>query len=291
MQLLLRLFPVLFFSGFGWLTWLADDDRPAALLPVLQGVMPPDTLPPDTLPPYRPDSRPVFTPADRYGDPLSNQPPGSPFLLDLPAGVQPTLEIDDSLQRYRIDERMDQLDYRPPSEMSYEEFQTYRRRQLLQNYWREKSAALDGESAVSDRSLIPKIYISPVFDRIFGGNFVDIRPNGQVVLDFGGQFQSVDNPALPVRQQRNGTFLFDQQISMNIVGKVGEKLRLDVNWDTKAAFDFENNIRLEYTGYDHEVIRKIEAGNVSLPISSSLITGAQNLFGVKAQLQFGRWPV
>ncbi|MGB3616957.1 MAG: cell surface protein SprA, partial [Catalinimonas sp.] len=295
MYALLRFFPL--FVLFSWLGWLAHwADASSGDAPFNKEIsvraLPPDSLPPDSLDrPYEPSRRPVYDPEDRYGDPFSTPPVNTPLILDLPGGITPSLEIDDSLQTYDVDEDYGELDYRPPSEMSFEEFQEYRRRQLLQNYFRERSAALDGESAVEGRGLIPKIYISPALDRIFGGNFVDIRPNGQVLLDFGGQFQRVDNPALPIRQQRNGTFLFDQQISMNIVGKVGEKLQLNVNWDTQASFDFENNIRLEYTGYDHEVIQKIEAGNVSLPISSSLITGAQNLFGIKAQLQFGRWSV
>lgn len=271
---------------------------PLAQVPL---ALPPDTLPPDTLLPdstderkdtaYRRSAHPVFKLSDRYGDPFANRTPRSPFMLKLPSNIEPTLEVDDSLKSYAIDEKFGETDYRAPSTMTFEELQRYRQKQLSEQYWRSRSEGLDGESAVSGRNLIPKIYISPVFDRIFGGNFVDIRPNGSVMLDFGGQFQRVDNPALPIRAQRSGNFLFDNQINMNVIGKIGEKLQLNINWDTKASFDFENNIRLEYTGFDHEVIQKIEAGNVSLPMSSSLISGGQNLFGVKAQLQFGRWSV
>ncbi len=96
---------------------------------------------------------------------------------------------------------------------------------------------------------------------------------------------------LPFRQQRIGDFEFDQNITLNVVGKIGEKMKLNFNWDTKANFEFENNMKLEYTGYEEEIIRKIEAGNVSLPLNNSLITGGQNLFGIKTQLQFGRLGV
>ena len=84
---------------------------------------------------------------------------------------------------------------------------------------------------------------------------------------------------------------FDQNLAINVVGKIGEKMKLNFNWDTKANFEFENNIKLDYTGYEEEIIRKVEAGNVSLPINNSLITGGQNLFGIKTQLQFGRLAV
>src|SRR3546814_7108081 len=78
---------------------------------------------------------------------------------------------------------------------------------------------------------------------------------------------------------------------MNLVGNIGEKLRVTTNYNSQAQFDFENQIKFEYTGYEDEIIRKIEVGQVNLPISGSLITGYQSLFGVKTQLQFGKLGV
>jgi cell surface protein SprA len=154
-----------------------------------------------------------------------------------------------------------------------------------------KSEGKDGESSTTGRSLIPKIYLSPMFDRIFGGNFIDIRPNGSVMLDFGGQYQKIANPNVPIRQQSFGNFQFDQQINVSVQGKIGEKMKMNINYDTKAAFDFDNQIKLDYSGKDHEIIQRLEAGNVSMPLSSTLITGAQNLFGVKSTMQFGKLKV
>ena len=107
-------------------------------------------------------------------------------------------------------------------------------------------------------------------------------------LDFGGRIQKVENPSIPIRQQRNGGFNYDQQINLNINGKVGEKLNITANFDNNNTFDFQNNLKLDYTGYDEEIIRKIEVGNVSMPVKNSLLRGAQSLFGIKTQLQFGR---
>jgi cell surface protein SprA len=183
---------------------------------------------------------------------------------------------------------MGDINYRPTSTMTFEEFQQIQEEKMIREYWKNRSAGLDGESAVSGRRLIPPIYISPVFDRIFGGSYVDIRPNGYVNLDFGGRWQRIDNPAIPIRQQRNGGFEFDQQISMNVVGQIGDKLAVTANFDNNNSFDFENNLKVEYTGYEEDIIKKIEVGNVSLPLNNSLITGAQNLFGLKTQLQFGK---
>lgn len=236
--------------------------------------------------PYTPSRQPTFRPKDRFGDPFSSRPSNSPLLLDDPSSLQLDVEIDTGMN-YTIYEKIGDLNYRPTSSMTFEDFKKYQERQQLRDYWKNRSSGLDGESAVSGRNLIPPLYISPIFDRIFGGTYVEIIPRGFVTLDFGGRWQRINNPAIPIRQQRNGGFEFDQQISMNVVGKIGEKLQVTANFDNNNSFDFENNLKVEYTGYEEDMLQKLEIGNVSLPLNNSLINGAQNLFGIKAQLQFG----
>lgn len=247
-----------------------------------------DTVSQDTLQiPYQSSRQPEYEPKDRFGNPFIFEPNPSPLLLKDPASLKLDVEIDTG-NNYTIYEKMGDINYRPTSTMTFEQFQKIQEEKMIKDYWRNRSEELDGESAVSGRRLIPPIYISPIFDRIFGGSYVDIRPNGYVNLDFGGRWQRIDNPAIPIRQQRNGGFEFDQQISMNVVGKIGDKLAVTANFDNNNSFDFENNLKVEYTGYDEDIIKKIEVGNVSLPLNNSLITGAQNLFGLKTQLQFGK---
>jgi cell surface protein SprA len=231
--------------------------------------------------------RPSFRLRDRYGDPFSNYTTHSPLFLKNPSSLQLDLQLDTG-RRYNIYERLGPLNYRPASSMTFEEFQQQQSREMMRSYWQGRSRALDGESAVSSRNLIPKIYVSPVLDRIFGGSFVELIPRGFVTLDFGGQWQKIENPSIPIRQQRNGGFEFDQQISLNVTGKVGEKLAITTNFDNNNSFDFQNNMKVEYTGFKEDILKKLEIGNVSLPLNNSLITGAQNLFGVKAQMQFGK---
>ncbi|MGK7390919.1 MAG: cell surface protein SprA [Candidatus Cyclobacteriaceae bacterium M2_1C_046] len=245
-----------------------------------------DTTKQDTTQQYRPRRTPIFEPQDRYGDPFSNRITQTPFLLRNPSSLSLDVEIDTSMN-YTIYERIGDLNYRPTTSMTYEEFMEYQDRQILREYWKDKSAALDGESAVSGRNLIPPIYVSPVFDRIFGGSYVEIVPRGFVTLDFGASWQRMDNPNISTRMQRSGGFEFDEQISMNVVGKVGEKLAITANYDNNSSFDFENNLKVDYTGFKEDILKKLEIGNVSLPLNNSLINGGQNLFGVKAQMQFG----
>lgn len=237
--------------------------------------------------PYTPSRRPTHNPRYRFGDPFSNTTAVSPLLLKDPSKLELDVEIDTSLN-YTIYEKIGDLNYRPTSSMSFKEFNRFQDRQILKSYWKNRSSGLDGESAVSGRNIIPPIYVSPLLDRIFGGSYVEIIPRGFVTLDFGARWQRVDNPSLNLRQQRNGGFEFDQQISMNVTGKIGEKLQVTANFDNNNSFDFENNFKVEFTGFEEDIIKKLEIGNISLPLNNSLINGAQNLFGIKAQMQFGK---
>ncbi|WP_421875215.1 cell surface protein SprA [Marinoscillum sp.] len=246
-----------------------------------------DTVKRDTIPPYEPSKIPTYQPAYRFGDPFSNRISPSPLQLADPSSIDLQVDYDSSIN-YSVYERIGDVNFRPVTTMSFEEYDRYNDQQIQKEYFKQKSAGLDGESAVSGRSLIPRLYISPMFDRLFGGSYVDIQPNGFVNLDFGGRFQRVDNPSIPRRQQRNGGFNFDQQISLNLVGKIGEKLQVTANFDNNNTFDFQNNLKVEYTGYEEDIVKKIEIGNVSMPVTNSLMTGAQSLFGVKTQLQFGK---
>ncbi|MDN4164694.1 cell surface protein SprA [Cytophagales bacterium LB-30] len=254
----------------------------------LTDTVPADSSEADTLLPYSPSRRSTFQPKDRMGDPITFGSSPSPLLLKDPASLTLDAEIDTAMN-YTIYEKMGDINYRPTTTMSFEEFSAYEEKKMIKDYWKDRAAELDGESAMSGRQLVPTLYFSPIFDRIFGGSYVNIEPSGFVTLDFGVNFPRTYNPGLTIRQQRGGGgFKFDQQISMNVVGKVGEKLTVAANFDNNNTFDFENNMKVEYTGFEEDIIKKIEIGNVSLPINNSLISGGQNLFGIKTQMQFGK---
>ncbi|GAB2771823.1 cell surface protein SprA [Hymenobacter luteus] len=240
---------------------------------------------------YRPSRRPRVAPQDRLGTPFSPQRRRSPLVLPLPSNVELDVQADDSLKNFDVREKLGtDLDYRDPSRMTFEEYSRWQQQQAVRNYFRQRSAGgvAGSPNTPAAQRLIPKIYLGPMADRIFGGSYVDIRPQGAVTLRLGARFNRNENPTLTLRQQRVGDFQYDQNLNLNLTGQIGEKLRLTFNYDTRAAFDFENNMKLDYTGYETDIIRKIELGNVSLPLNNSLIQGGQNLFGVKAQFQFGR---
>lgn len=211
----------------------------------------------------------------------------SPFLPQPPTNQRIEVELDSTF-RYRVTDELDSGAVQPGYTYDFDDFSKIQELRLRQEYWRNRSRGMDGESAVSGRGLIPPITLSPTFDRIFGGNEINIVPTGNVNLDFGGMFRRIDNPSIPIRQQRNGGFNFNQQIQMSVNGTLGQKMRIGANFDSNNSFDFQNQLKVEYAGFEEDIIKSIEIGNVSMPVQNSLIQGAQNLFGVKTQLQFGK---
>ena len=228
--------------------------------------------------------------SDRYADPYSSQPNFSPLYLSYPSNIKTTIEYNPDNREYDIFEKIGDIDFRSPSYMTFEEFKESQFKKSTQDYWKKKS----NEESLTQRKngFAPRLYVGgEAFNRIFGGNTIDIRPQGSAALSFGLNISRYDNPTLPERQRRNTTFDFKERIQMNVIGNIGEKLKITTNYNTEASFDFENQIKLEYTGYEDEIIQKLEAGNVSLPLNTQLIQGSQSLFGLKTQLKFGKLTV
>jgi cell surface protein SprA len=216
--------------------------------------------------------------------------PKSPFIPTPPVDQNVTVLVDSTL-RYNIIDLLDSARLGNEQEYSFDQFSQLQEYKVRQDYWRSRARGMDGESAVEGRSLIPPLTVSPSFDRIFGGSEINIVPTGYVNLDFGAIFRRVDNPTLPIRQQQNGGFNFQQQIQMAVNGSLGQKMKIAANFDSNNSFDFQNQLKLEYDGFEEDILQSVEIGNVSMPIQNRLIQGAQNLFGVKTQMRFGKLNV
>lgn len=214
----------------------------------------------------------------------------NPFFPTSPITQNIEVKIDSTL-RYNVVDQIDTVRVGNEQEYDFEQFSQIQEYKVRQNYWRSRARGGDGESAVEGRGLIPPLTVSPSFDRLFGGSEINIVPSGYVNLDFGAIFRRVDNPTLPIRQQQNGGFNFDQQIQMAVNGSLGEKVKIGANFDSNNSFDFQNQMKLEFNGFEEDIIQSVEIGNVSMPVQNRLIQGAQNLFGVKTQLKFGKLGV
>lgn len=212
-----------------------------------------------------------------------------------PNSVESKYTYDPLTDRYIYTEKIGEFNINYPIILTPKEYYALVAKENLRNYYKEKIDAFDGKKEGSEderKNLLPEFYVdSGFFESIFGSNTIEVVPQGSVEMDLGVLFSRQDNPSFSPRNRSNFTFDFDQRISLSLLGKVGTRLQVTANYDTQSTFDFQQLIKLEYTPTEDDIIQKIEVGNVNMPLNSSLITGAQSLFGVKAQLQFGRTTV
>ncbi|MBZ0206523.1 MAG: cell surface protein SprA [Flavobacteriales bacterium] len=207
--------------------------------------------------------------------------------LGTPSNVTNDVVYDPVTGEYILRSRIgENIDYRPPQSMSLEEYMNYDMSKSMQTYWLEKNQE---ETERAAKGLIPSIQVrSEAFCRIFGGCNIDIRPQGSAEVTFGVNTSKTENPRIPVDQRKITTFNFDQKIQLNLVGNIGTKLKINTSYNTEATFDFENQVKLNFAGDEDDIIQKLEAGNVSLPLTGQLIQGSQSLFGLKTELRFGK---
>ncbi|HTA83800.1 MAG TPA: cell surface protein SprA [Bacteroidia bacterium] len=242
-----------------------------------------DTPPQNNTP--APDLPYPFTDQSGNGQPLYN--PDGGLMLSNPSNIKTDVIYNPVTGKYEIYQRIGNMDYRIPTEMDSDQFMEYMNQKSEHSYFAQKVQTTTKEQ--KQNQLIPPIKIGgKLFQDIFGTPYVNIRPQGSAELTFGFNNSKLENPALPVIQRSLTTFNFDENIQLNVTGEIGDKLKLSTTYNTKATFDFQNQMKLAFTGHEDDIIKSIDAGNVTFNLPGTLITGSQSLFGVKTKLQFGR---
>ncbi|MCF8427410.1 MAG: cell surface protein SprA [Bacteroidia bacterium] len=212
-----------------------------------------------------------------------------PLDLSEPANFKEKYTLDPESYKYDRSSKIGDLEYKLPASTSISEQLKAESKKDNQDYFRQRAQA---QNFAKGNGILPQINIgNKVVDKIFGNGIIDIRPRGTAEVIFAGNFNTVRNPAFSLRQQKTGQFDFKQKIQLNVTGQVGDKLKVNMNYDTEATFEFENQMKLDFAGKDDDIIKKVELGNVSLPLNSSLIQGSSSLFGVKTTMQFGKLTV
>ncbi len=217
------------------------------------------------------------------------------LVMENPESIVSKYIYDTNLDRYIYNESVGDFDIGYPIILTPDQYYDLVRKEGIKGYFKEKGDALSGKkegSGDAQKNLLPNFYVNnDFFQSVFGGNTIEVIPQGSVAMDLGVIWQKNDNPSLSPRNRTNLSFDFDQRISLSMLGKIGERLQVTANYDTEATFDFQNIVKLDYTPTEDDIIQSIEVGNVNMPLNSSLIQGAQSLFGVKTQLQFGKTKV
>lgn len=207
------------------------------------------------------------------------------IFLPAPSNIRTVVEFDPETGLYMKSLLAGDRPVGRPIPMGFQEYLDFDIDRALRENWREMAT----HTMVQEREgLIPEIRVGgELFERLFGGRSIDIRPTGSAELIFGIMSNRREDPALDQRRRRTTNFDFQQRIQVGVEAQIGEKINISTNFNTEATFDFENRMKLEYRGTEDEILRLVEAGDVSLPLPGTLISGTQGLFGFKTQLQFG----
>ena len=218
-------------------------------------------------------------------DDLTQQPAD----LNLPDNMKQNVVYNDTLDRYVIGSKIGGTYVNAPIMMTTEEYMKWSERQMINDFYRSKN-----EEVVKNKGKEKFDFTDMHFDlgpaeKIFGPGGVRIKTQGTAELKFGATLKNIDNPSLPIRNRKTTNMNFDEKINLNVTGKVGDKVNMALNYNTDATFDYDaQNMKLKYDGKEDEIIKLVEAGNVTFPANSSLIRGASSLFGVRTDFQFGK---
>ncbi len=209
--------------------------------------------------------------------------------LSTPSNIKTSAEYDPALGCYIVRTRLGNIDIGTPFLLTPEQYNNWQFRLSMQRYYRERNMGLITEKEKQPFNILDMNFDLGPLEKIFGPGGVSLKTQGSVQVSMGIKSNKTDNPSLSLSARRKTYFDFDQKIQATIAASVGNRLKFNMTYNTDATFDFDSkNLKLAYEGEEDDIVKSIEAGNVSMTTGSSLIRGSTALFGIKSKLQFGK---
>lgn len=248
--------------------------------------------PPAAFPPASPaDSSslvlPVGTTVSRsYEDLMRDE---MAYDLSSPSNIKTTADYDPATGCYIVRTRVGDIDIATPFMLTAEQYNNWQFRRSMQQYYKERNMALITDKEKEPFNIFDMNFALGPLEKIFGPGGVSLKTQGTVQIKTGIKSNKTDNPSLSLSARRRTYFDFEQKIQATIAAGVGDRMKFNMTYNTDATFDFDNkNLKLAYEGKEDDIVKSIEAGNVSMTTGSSLIRGSTALFGLKTKLQFGK---
>ena len=244
-----------------------------------------DAFPQDTLPKTKTRFPVAKTVPEEYQDILNE----SPADLKTPDNVKTRIEYDVNTGAYVVRTKLGDADLTTPIMLTPEEYQDYSFQKSIQSYYRQKNEEEFRKAADQQFNIMDMQFGIGAAERVFGAGGVRIKTQGWAEVTMGMRQTRTKNPSLPERARNRTFFNFEENVQLNMQASVGSKVNFNMNYNTTSSFDFDSKkLKLAYTGEEDEIIKSLEAGNVSMSTGNSLINGGAALFGMKADLQFGK---
>ena len=216
---------------------------------------------------------------------------GEKSALDLvtPSNIKTEAELDSETGNYIIRTKIGEKEIGTPFILTPQEYNNWQLRKSMQTYLHKKNTELAEKKEKEPFNILDMNFALGPLEKIFGPGGVQLKTQGSVQIKMAVNSNKTDNPALSLNSRRKTYFDFDQKIQATINASVGDRMKFNMTYNTDATFDFDSkNIKLAYEGKEDDIVKSIEAGNVSMTTGSSLIRGSTALFGIKTKLQFGK---
>lgn len=254
-------------------------------VPELTELEPQVVLEGDSLDPRYPVAKTV---PEAYDDLIKK----SPMDLRNPDNVKTSIEYDLKSNTYIVTTKLGDMQLSTPISLTPEEYQDYSLQESLRAYFRQKNEESYREEMNKELKITDIGFDLGAAEKIFGKGGVRVKTQGTAEIKMGLKSNKTDNPSLPQRSRNRTFFNFEEQVQLNVQATVGEKVNFGMNYNTETTFDYDSKkLKLAYEGTEDEIIKVMEAGNVSMNTSNSLIRGGAALFGIKTELQFGKLRV
>ncbi len=168
--------------------------------------------------------------------------------------------------------------------------------QSLRTHWevygRRGLAAQAAEQApIGTLKLELPVEIPKTIQKIIGRGKPNLRVSGSEAITISGRSTwEVDQKASEAgRQSKFPQLNLKQQLAVNVSGEIGDKINVDIDQNSQESL--ANRIRINYRGYEDEILQALDLGNTNLSLPGAQFVSYngrhQGLFGVKANARLG----
>lgn len=187
-----------------------------------------------------------------------------------------------------------------PLPMTLDEYRPHLTRMSLQTHWmaaskRGLARAASAGAPMGTLKLELPVEIPKTIQKIIGRGKPNLRVSGsETIMISGRSTWEVGRKANEAgRQSKFPQLNLKQELAVNVSGDIGDKINVDIDQNSQESL--ANRIRINYRGYEDEILQTLDLGNTNLSLPGAQFVSYngrhQGLFGVKANARLGDMDV
>lgn len=194
-------------------------------------------------------------------------------------------------------------DIYPPVIMSMDNFYLQHYRRLFREGLKKRNLELLAErERTTKQGLIGELTFklpeaakkSRVVRSVLGKQAGKLSLDGSEKITIGGSSSKRNSAGDEKGDKIDFDLNMKQELNLRLKGTIGEKIHVNVNHRSTTGDEIISNpstVEISYEGTEDEIIKSIEAGNISLALSGSqyisYTASSEGLFGIKSDLEIG----